>query len=48
MAVSILKDNKKPSEIPSTGLGNFTLAINKEALEGIGITIPDSLLERLG
>lgn len=48
MAVSILKDNKKPSEIPSVGLSDFTLAINEDLLNEIGIEVPESLLERLG
>lgn len=46
MAVQILKDGKKPSEIPSKGLSNSELVINKKQLEAIGITIPASLLEQ--
>jgi len=46
-AVLILKDNKKPSEIPSVGLDNFELTINKEGLEAIGIEIPQTLLDRI-
>lgn len=46
MAVKILKDGVKPSEITSIGLSEFDLIINKKQLEEIGITIPSSLLER--
>lgn len=46
MAVDILKDGKSPSDIPSTGLTNFELVINKTALDKIGVTVPDSLLKR--
>ena len=46
MAVKILKDVVKPSEIASIGLSEFDLIINKKQLEEIGITIPSSLLER--
>ncbi|MFY9422823.1 MAG: ABC transporter substrate-binding protein [Bacilli bacterium] len=46
MAVKILKDGVKPSEIASIGLSEFDLIINKKQLEEIGITIPSSLLER--
>lgn len=42
MAVDILK-GKKPNEISSVGLENFNLKINREKLEAIGITIPQSL-----
>lgn len=46
MAVKILKDGVKPSEITSIGLSEFDLIINKKQLEEIGIAIPSSLLER--
>lgn len=45
MAVQILRDGKKPSEIPSVGLSEFDLIINKKQLESIGIAIPSDLLE---
>lgn len=46
-AILILKENKNPSEIPSVGLDNFELTINQEALESIGIKIPQSLLDKI-
>lgn len=46
-AVLILKDGKKPSEIPSKGLENLSFVINVEALEAIEVVIPESLLNRL-
>lgn len=47
-AIKILNKEAKAGDIPSTGLDNFTLAINVENLENIGIEIPESLLERIG
>ena len=46
MAVRILRDNVHPKDIPSIGLSEFDLVINKKQLEEIGVTIPQSLLER--
>lgn len=46
MAISILKDNVKPSEIPSIGLDVFKLVINKKQLDLIGIEIPKNLLDK--
>ena len=45
MAVQILKDKVSPKDIPSVGLSEYKLIINKTQLEGIGITIPLDLLE---
>lgn len=45
-AVRILKDGVLPKDIPSVGLTNFDLVINKEALTEIEITIPESILNR--
>lgn len=46
MAVQILKDNKKPHEIPSVGLPltEYSLVINKKQLDKIGLVIPTSLI----
>lgn len=46
MAVKILKEDKKPSEIPSIGLEleKFSLVINKKQLDEIGITVPAELI----
>lgn len=44
MAVSILKDKTSPKDIPSTGLSEFELVINKKQLDEMGITIPETLL----
>jgi putative ABC transport system substrate-binding protein len=46
MAIQILKEGKKPSEIPSTGLTEYELVINKKQLDLIGITVPEDLLKR--
>ncbi len=46
MAVKILRDNVNPKDIPSTGLSEFDLVINKKELDEIGIVIPQSLLDR--
>lgn len=46
MAVEILNGNKKPKDIPSRGLTEYRLVINKKELEAIGITIPQSILDR--
>lgn len=46
-AVLILRDNKKPNEIPVEGQENHTFKINIDLLEEIDVTIPQSLLERV-
>lgn len=46
MAISILRDDIKPSQIPSTGLEEFKLVINKKQLDLIGLEIPSSLLDQ--
>lgn len=47
MAVAILRDNKRPSEIPSIGLAieKFSLVINKKQLDQIGVIIPEALID---
>lgn len=45
MAVQILKDGKKPSEVPSIGLSEFPLILNKTQLDLIGVIIPQDLLD---
>lgn len=45
MAVQILKGEKQPKDIPSVGLSEYALVINKKQLEEIGITIPEELLD---
>ncbi|HHX80254.1 MAG TPA: ABC transporter substrate-binding protein, partial [Acholeplasmataceae bacterium] len=46
MAVKILKDGINPKDIPSVGLSEYDLVINKKQLDEIGISIPEALLER--
>lgn len=46
MAIQILRDGKKPADIPSTGLTKYELVINKKQLDSIGITIPQNLLDK--
>lgn len=43
MAVEILKDGKKPADMPIRYQQNFELIINKEVAEQLGITVPDDL-----
>ncbi|HHU55502.1 MAG TPA: ABC transporter substrate-binding protein [Acholeplasmataceae bacterium] len=45
MAIQILKHGKSPKDIPSTGLSEYELVINKKQLDAIGITIPEDLLD---
>lgn len=45
LAVEIL-NGKKPNEVPSRGLSEFKYNVNVEKLKQIGITIPDSILEK--
>lgn len=44
MAVKILKDGTLPKDIPSVGLSEYSLIINKTKLDKMGITIPEDLL----
>lgn len=44
-AVQILKDGKKPSEIPATYPQNLKLQINKDAAENMGVEIKDAWKE---
>jgi putative tryptophan/tyrosine transport system substrate-binding protein len=46
MAVEILRDGKKPAEMPIQYLKNFDVAINSDTAAAIGITIPAELLEK--
>ncbi len=46
MAVQILKDGVEPKDIPSVGLPEFSLIVNKRLLLEIGIEIPESILNR--
>ena len=46
MAVQILKDGKSPKDIPSVGLSEYSLIINKKQLDQMEITIPQALLEK--
>lgn len=45
-AVSILKGEKKPSEMPIETLKKFDLVVNTNMVEAIGLTIPQSLYNR--
>lgn len=47
-AIKIINEEAKPKDIPSTGLSDFSLAINVSNLEAIGIEIPEPLLNRIG
>ncbi len=44
MAVKILKDKVSPKDIPSVGISEYSLIINKKQIEEMGITIPADLL----
>lgn len=46
MAIKILRDDVKPSEIPSTGLTDLKLVINNKFLSNIGIIVPEDLLNK--
>lgn len=46
MAVQILDKEKEPKDIPSTGLSEFKLVVNKKRLEEIGVTVKTSILDR--
>ncbi|MBP9479354.1 MAG: ABC transporter substrate-binding protein [Sebaldella sp.] len=43
LAIQILKDGKKPSELKYVTLKPTNLVFNKKSLEAIGLTIPESL-----
>ncbi|MDD3999823.1 MAG: ABC transporter substrate-binding protein [Bacilli bacterium] len=45
MAVKILKDKTSPKDIPSVGMSEFDLVINKKQLDELEIEIPEALLE---
>lgn len=44
MAVQILNGEKLPKDIPSVGLSEYSLVVNKKQLDAIGLTIPEELL----
>jgi len=46
MAVQILADGKLPKDIPSIGLSEYSLIINKKQLDEIGVEVPQSLLDK--
>ncbi len=45
MAVKILKDKVSPKDIPSVGLSEYSLIINKKQLDQMEISIPQDLLD---
>jgi len=45
-AVEIIKENRKPADMPILYLTDFELIINKEIADTLGITIPENLSER--
>lgn len=47
LAIQILKDGKKPSELEYVTLKPTNLVFNKKSLEAIGLTLPDSLKEQV-
>lgn len=46
MAVSILKDGKKPESMPVETQSNLLFYVNKGAAERMGVTVPQSLLDK--
>lgn len=46
MAAEILKGNKKVKDFPVEGADKSKLYINKAEMETLGITIPQSVLDR--
>lgn len=46
MAVKILKDGISPKDIPSVGLSNYSLIINKKIFDQMEITVPQELLDK--
>ena len=47
LAIQILKDGKKPSELEYVTLKPTNLVFNKKSLEAIGLTLPDSLKDQV-
>ena len=47
LAIQILKDGKKPSELEYVTLKPTNLVFNKKSLEAIGLTLPDSLKDHV-
>ena len=45
MAVDILKNGKKPAEMPVQYLSTCDFSYNKDTAELLGITIPEDLLK---
>jgi putative ABC transport system substrate-binding protein len=43
MAVEILKDGKKPADMPIQYLEKCDLSVNEDTAKAIGITIPENL-----
>ena len=43
MAVEILRDGKKPADMPIQYLENCDLTVNEETAKALGITIPENL-----
>jgi putative ABC transport system substrate-binding protein len=46
MAVEILKNGKKPQDIPAAVSETYTLIVNKTNLEAMGITVSQALLDK--
>ncbi|MCK9536371.1 MAG: ABC transporter substrate-binding protein [Bacilli bacterium] len=46
MAIKILRDKVSPKDIPSTGLSEYSLVINKKQLDLIGVAVPQELLDK--
>ena len=46
-AVAILKDGKKPAEMPIEYASECTLVVNEEALKAMGIELPQELSDQL-
>jgi putative ABC transport system substrate-binding protein len=47
MAVEILRDGKKPAEMPIQYLANCDIAINEDSAARLGIAIPPELLAKV-
>lgn len=48
MAVKILKGEAKPGDMPVETQADMKLVLNKKAAENMGVTIPQSMLDRAG
>lgn len=46
IAVEILKNGKKPSEIPIETIKNLKIEINRKNMEMLGIKIPEDVLKQ--